>query len=110
MLHTDMNSELVIGIRAENIDTVAELLKGRVGDSYERRESSYLGEYNLFRAPESVMVKYNYVPPEKEWDEPNHKEYKVLLVVGKTDRPEYFQQLAKSLKPESLVIRCRDFS
>jgi hypothetical protein len=103
-----MNYEVVIGFKAEDIDAVSDRVRTHLGISFERRETHYLGEYNRFRVPEELLVKYNYVLSEQEWDEPEHREYEILLVIAKTDRPEYFQELSAQLGMETKVIRCRE--
>ena len=100
-----MPHEVTIGVEAEKVHLVTRALRERTGWDFEPHESSYLGEYDLFSAPEDVKVKYNFVEEEGEWDFPNHQQFSVLIVIEQTDRPEYFRQLASSLGLHAEVIR-----
>jgi hypothetical protein len=100
-----MRHEVTIGVRAETVAVVTHAMRETTGWAYEPHESSYLGEYDLFRAPEKVMVKLNFVDEEGEWDFPTHQHFAVLIVVGETERPEFFHQLATKLGLEAEVIR-----
>ncbi len=51
-----MSYEIVIGLKAEDIDEVADLLRLRTGTHFEKRDSLYRGEYNLFRAQDGLVV------------------------------------------------------
>src|SRR5262245_39003815 len=105
-----MSSEFVAGVRAADIDAVAAQLAVLLGLPYERRSSLYLGEYNLFRCPESLKVKYNFVESEGEWDEPEHQSLPILVRVDGTERPEFFRGIVTSLRWETAVVRQREWN
>lgn len=99
-----MRHEVTLGVKAERVDLVTRAVREVTGWEFEPHESSYLGEYDLFHAPEDVMVKYNFVEEEGEWDFPDHRHFTVLIVIGQTDRPEFFRQLATKLGLQAEVI------
>ena len=100
-----MPFHVTIGIKASSIEVVSQSLSRAVGQTPETHESLYLGEYDLFRLPEEVSVKYNSV--EGEWDYPEHQDYEVLVVAGKTDRPEYVRAIAEALGFEYHILEER---
>jgi hypothetical protein len=97
--------EVTIGVAAENIEAVTRAIRDLTGWSSEAHDSSYLGEYDLFHTPDKVMVKYNFVDAEDEWDFPDHQHFAVLIVIGETSQPEFFHQLAAKLGLKAEVIR-----
>ena len=99
-----MPVHLAIGLKAPSIESVSEALRLATGHAPEQRESLYLGEYDLFRLPEEVQVKYNFVAAEGEWDYPAHQDYGILVIAGETERPEYVHALATGLGYESRVL------
>ena len=89
-----MPYSIVIALKAGSIEAVSALLEHSTGVTGDPHESLYLGEYDIFLLPEKVIVKYNYVWSEDEWEFPEYKDYEVLLVAYKTERPEYIIALA----------------
>ena len=61
----------------------------------------------MFKLPEEVRVKYNFVAAEGGWDYPEHREYGVLIVAEQTERPEYVRALVAGLPYESRVLEER---
>lgn len=102
-----MPFHVTIGIKASSIEVVSQSLSRAVGQTPEAHESLYLGEYDLFRLPEEVSVKYNFVEGEGEWDYPEYQDYKVLVVSRKTDRPEYIRAIAEALGFECHILEER---
>jgi len=96
---------IIIGVRAESIGAVTHAISGLTGWAFEPHDSSYLGEYDLFHAPERLKVKYNFVDAQGEWDFPEHPDLRVLIVVEETNRPEFFQQFAANLGFQVATIR-----
>ena len=92
------------GLRAPSIESVSEALRPATGHAPGPHESLYLGEYDLFRLPEEVQVKYNFVAAEGEWDDPAHRDYGILIVAEQTNRPGYLHALATGLGYESNVL------
>ena len=105
-----MSFELVAGLKADQIDLVSDRLRAVLGADYERRASEYRGEYNRFPCPEWLVVKYNFVPYEDEWDEPESKQFAVLVSVAETDRPQFFRDIIDKLGMEAQIIRCREWN
>jgi len=101
-----MKYEFVAGLRSKGIDQTSESLKKFLNCTYEKRDSSYLGEYNIFSCPESVIVQYNYVEEEGEWNEPEFKSFHVLVIVGETERPDYFRSAVENLQINFEIIKC----
>jgi hypothetical protein len=101
--------QVVAGVKAEDIDAVADSLAVLLGSSYERRSSLYFGEYNVFSCPETLVVKYNFVESEGEWDEPDYQHLHVLVRAGETERPEFFRSLVARLQLETEVVRYREW-
>jgi hypothetical protein len=99
-----MPVHIAMGLKAPSIESVSEALRLTTGHDPEPHESLYLGEYDLFRLPEEVQVKYNFVAAEGEWDYPAHQVYGILLIAGETERPEYMRALATGLGYESSVL------
>jgi len=104
-----MAFELILALTASSIDAVANALRALSGQSYERHDSLYLGEYNQFAFPEQLQVKYNFVESEQEWDYPEFKQQNILVVIGKTERPEYFRKLAADAGFEIKEVQCNSF-
>ena len=104
-----MPVELIFAVNGSSIDAVADALRSRCGQSYERHDSLYLGEYNQFKLPESLQVKYNFVESEQEWDYPEFKQQNILLVIGTTERPEYFRELATKSGFEFKEVQCKSY-
>ena len=100
-----MRQEIVIGVDAENIEDVTRAICDITGWEYEGHDSSYLGEYDLFSTPEKVMVKYNCIDAENEWDFPDHSQFAVLVVVEATVQPEFFHRLAAKLGFQAKIIK-----
>ena len=100
-----MKTELVIGIEARNISEVSDAIHKVTGIAYEPHESSYLGEYDLFNIQDGLKVKYNYVESEDEWDEPNFKEFSVLVVAECVEHPATIEATVTSLHFKTIVIR-----
>jgi hypothetical protein len=96
---------VAIAIKTDEIDRVSEALEQLTGTTREGHESMYLGEYDLFRLPEEVVVKYNFVWGEDEWGYPEHRDYLVLIVAESTERPDYIVSAATELGFESKVIK-----
>jgi hypothetical protein len=61
-----MPVHIAIGLRAPSIESVSEALRLATGHAPEQRESLYFGGYDLFRLPEKVRVKHNFVSAEGE--------------------------------------------
>lgn len=101
--------EFVAGVNAEDIDAVSDKLSLLLGSPYERRSSLYLGEYNVFSCPESLIVKYNFVASEGEWDEPDYQHLHVLVRADETERPELFSKAVARLQLETAVVRYREW-
>ena len=95
------------GIKATELEPVAAQIGRLTSSISESRDSSYLGPYELFHLPESVVVKFNFVVEQEEWDYPQHKNYGVLVVAGNTERPEFFRRLIEQLGFQSKVIKER---
>ncbi|MCB0325531.1 MAG: hypothetical protein KDD69_18245, partial [Bdellovibrionales bacterium] len=95
---------IVIGVKATSIEPVTEALKLATGLEAELRDSLYVGEYDLFRLPEKLQVKYNYVGFQGAWDYPDQKGFGVLVVADETERPDYVRELVTALGFESSVI------
>ncbi|HEY9403856.1 MAG TPA: hypothetical protein VIQ24_14415 [Pyrinomonadaceae bacterium] len=93
-----------IGLKAPSIEIVSEALRHETSLSPARRDSSYLGEYDLFRMPEEARVRYNFVGEQGEWMHPAHQEYAVILEVESTERPDFFWELAVKLGFENKII------
>ena len=102
-----MTAELVLALSGSSIDAVAEALGFRCGQGYERHDSLYRGEYNLFHFPEPLVVKYNFVESEEEWDHPEFKQHNIVLVVESTDRPDYFRDLVNAAGISFTEVRCK---
>ena len=102
-----MPVQIAIGVRAPSVKAVSAALTLATGHAPELHESLYLGGYDLFRLPEEVRVKNNFVDPEGEWDYPSHRDYGILVVADRTDRPEYVRALAAGLGYESSVLEER---
>ena len=102
-----MPVRVVIGIKALSIEAVSGALGAATGQAPDRRDSLYLGEYDLFRLPEEVRVKYNFVAGMGDWDYPGSREYGVLIVAGETERPDYVRALAAGLGYESRALEER---
>lgn len=92
-----MQYHIAIAVQAETIKPVSERLAMATNASTEGHESSYLGVYDLFRIPEVVMVKYNFVEDENEWDYPELKDHNVLVVAEDTERPDFIESLVSGL-------------
>jgi hypothetical protein len=104
-----MPIELILALSGSSIDAVAEALSSQCGQSYARHDSLYLGEYNQFNLPEPLQVKYNFVESEQEWDHPEFKQQNILLVIGATERPEYFRELATKSGFEFKEVQCKSY-
>ena len=59
-----MPVHIAIGLKAPSIESISEALRLATGHAPEPHESLYLGVYDLFRLPEKVQVKYNFVAAE----------------------------------------------
>lgn len=99
-----MPVHITIGVKAPSLGAVSDALRLATGIDYEPHDSLYLGEYDLFRLPEEVRVKYHFVAAEGEWDYPQHKEYAILIVAGQTERPDFVWRLAAGLGFESSIL------
>lgn len=97
--------EIVAGVRANGIDEVSEGLKAFLGSECDKHDSLYLGEYNQFHCPEALVVKYNLVESEGEWDEPEFQHLSVLISVNETERPQFFLDLIRRLEFRAEIIR-----
>ena len=86
------------------MEAISDALKSTTGHAPEQRDSLYLGEYDLFRLPEEVKVKYNFVDGMDDWDYPEQQEYAVLIVAEETERPDHLRALAAGLGYESRVL------
>jgi hypothetical protein len=104
-----MPVHLVIGIKAPLIEDVAARLWRLTGCSSEEHLSLYRRPYLLFRMPEQVHIKYNlYTDREgwnQEWKYPEDQEYGVLLVVLRTERPDFFRSLALNTGFKQAVLK-----
>lgn len=100
---------LVLAINGTSVDAVADALRSQRGQSYERHDSLYLGEYNQFILPEALQAKYNFVDSEKEWDHPEFNQHNILVVVGETERPECFRELVTKSGLTFEEVRCESF-
>ena len=69
-----MPYHIAIAFETDEIDPVSDALERLTGVLREGHESSYLGVYDLFRLPEKVKIKYNFVWEQDAWDYPEHKE------------------------------------
>ncbi|TVQ04624.1 MAG: hypothetical protein EA381_00245 [Planctomycetaceae bacterium] len=92
-----MPYHIAIAVQAETIEPISRCLVIATSASPEGHESSYLGVYDLFRLPEKLIVKYNFVEDENEWDYPGLKDYNVLVVAEETDRPDFIESLVSGL-------------
>jgi hypothetical protein len=99
-----MPYHVAFAINADSIVTVSDTIEAATGFSREGRESSVRGVYDLFRIPEDSMVKYNFVKEENEWDYPDHKDSNVLVIVGKTDRPDEISNLVMGLGLDAVLV------
>ena len=100
-----MTVELTVGFKAKNIATVEKPITRATGLEAELHDSLYVGDYYLFRMPEHVIVKYNFVESTGDWEAEEFKEFGVLMRVDETDRPEYFEALARDTGLETIVVR-----
>ncbi len=99
-----MTVDLVIGLEAPNISAVTKPITRATGVKPELHESLYRGEYDLFRMPESVSVKYNFVEGTGDWGAEGFKSFGVLMIVDETERPEYFETLARDTGLATVAI------
>ena len=99
-----MPVHISIGLKAASVEIVSKTLRREFGFQLEPHDSSFLGEYDLFRIPEEVRVRYNFIDAQGEWVFPSHKEYGVLLIAENTERPEFLRSLAAKLGFEHQVI------
>ena len=104
-----MAVDLIIGFKAENISAVSEPISRATGVKPELHDSLYRGEYDLFSMPEHVIVKYNFVDSTGDWEAEGFKEFGVLMRVAETDRPEYFEALARDIGFDPVVIRRTEY-
>ena len=99
-----MSYHVTIGIKYDKIAPVSDTVEQLTGTTREGHESLYLGQYDLFLLPEKMMIKYNFVWGEDEWDYSEYKAFPVLLVVESTERPDYIVSLAEQTGFENKVI------
>ena len=104
-----MTVEIVVGFKAENISAVAKQITQATGLEAELHDSIYVGDYYLFRMPEHVKVKYNFVDTTEDWEAEGFKEFGVLMRVDETERPEYFEALARDTGLPTVVIRRTEY-
>ena len=84
---------------------VAKPMARATGLEAELHDSLCVGDYYLFRMPEHVIVKYNFVDSTGDWEAEGFKDSGVLMRVDETDRPEYFEALARDIGFDPVVIR-----
>ena len=99
-----MTVEIVVGFKAENISAVAKQITQATGLEAELHDSIYVGDYYLFSMPERVDVKYNFVEGTGDWGAEGFKSFGVLMIVDETERPEYFETLARDTGLATVVI------
>ena len=99
-----MAVDLIIGFKAENISAVTKPITRATGVKPELHDSLYRGEYDLFSMPERVSVKYNFVEGTGDWGAEGFKSFGVLMIVDETERPEYFETLARDTGLATVVI------
>ncbi len=104
-----MTVGLLVGFKAENISMIARPMTRVTGLEAELHDSLYVGDYYLFRMPEHVIVKYNFVDSTGDWEAEGFKEFGVLMRVDETDRPEYFEALARDIGFDPVVIRRTEY-
>ena len=99
-----MTVDLTIGFKTENISAVTKAITRATGFKPELHDSLYVGEYDLFRMPEDLRVRYNFVDGTGDWGVEGFKEFPVLMTVDETERPEYFEALARDTGLATVVI------
>ena len=99
--------QLVMGVGAEDPIDVARSLRSSTRVPFEERESEYEGDRCHFRFPELLIVTHNLVETTHDWNEPDWRQWAVLIYVN-SNRAEHFEQLVKSLPYDSVVIRRRE--
>ncbi len=99
-----MAVDLIIGFKAENISAVTKAMTRATGFKPELHDSLYVGEYDLFRMPEDLRVRYNFVESTGDWGAEGFKSFGVLMIVDETERPEYFETLARDTGLATVVI------
>ena len=100
-----METSLVIGLKTNDLQAVADALAAQSGTTILYHDSLYKGEYCRLEMPEEVQVRPNYVDVMDDWTEELHQDMGVLIFVDGTERPEYFEDLASDLGFEAEVIQ-----
>lgn len=104
-----MPYHIAYAVNADSIDTVSSAIEASTQFVREGHESSYLGVYDLFRIPEDLMVKYNFVEEEDEWDYPEHKDRDVLVIAQQTDRPDHIADLVVGLDIDAVLVERKEW-
>lgn len=105
-----MPFHIAYGVNVDSIEPVSQAIEAATQCEPEGHESSYLGVYDLFRIPEEVKVKYNFVEEENEWDYPEHKDFGVLIVAEQTERPDHIVKLVSGLPFETALVERMEWS
>jgi len=99
-----MPYHIAYAVNADSIDTVSSAIEASTQSARKGHESSYLGVYDVFRMPEDLIVKYNFVEEEDEWDYPAHKDRGVLVIAQQTDRPDHIANLVMGLGVDAVLV------
>lgn len=85
------------GFSSSNINHVAAILSHALSIEWALHESTFKGEYYRFGMPneEEFILQYNFDEREneKEWNEPEFKQYSIILYVNDTRRSEEIKKL-----------------
>jgi hypothetical protein len=104
-----MPYNIVYAVEADSIEAVSEAIESATNFVRESHDSSYLGVYDLFRIPEDLIIKYNYVNEQNDWDYPAYKGRNILIVMQKTDRPDHISALVARLGIDAVLVEQEEF-
>ncbi len=111
-----MPADITIGVKESNLRKVSRAFAVATGNQGKGHESTFLGEYDLFRIPEEVRVRRNYVPigskendPDDEWEYPQFKEYEVLIEVDSSSRPGEIIKICENMGFQVKTICCNSY-
>lgn len=99
-----MPYHIAYAVKAVSIDTISDAIEASTQFERQDHECSYLGVYDLFRRPENLMVKYNLVKEEDEWDYPAHMDRNVLVIAEQTDRPDHIANLMVEFAVDAVFV------
>lgn len=99
-----MNIYITYGVVNNDLEAIKKSLEKVLNIEFELHESSYWGEYYIWRSPdfEEIRISYNFV--DEDWLERNFREYPVLIHLSELKKlDEIMHTIKKELSHFKLI-------